>query len=200
MGSHIQQDTSETKNDNVVLPSDDRLENYITLKKLEGEIVNYALKIPVSDNDRLTARINELISAGRSAVYAAKAVKDIAEDLEAFQYSDDHQYRQLYIQLIESNLSIFRDTYQLLSHDESSIIDEDEINALRDRSTQIYDEFYTRFYEKSGHYRFDTTDTSSLLNVHKELHTSQKALLKSIARLKTSTAMEGEDMTLLTTS
>ncbi|MCK4706550.1 MAG: Na/Pi cotransporter family protein, partial [Gammaproteobacteria bacterium] len=59
-------------------------DNYIAIKKLEGRIVSYALKIQLEDSvqgydrekaEEITAKVNDLISAVRSAVYSSKSLK-----------------------------------------------------------------------------------------------------------------------------
>jgi phosphate:Na+ symporter len=164
----------------------DILKRYIDIKKLEGEIVGYALQINVENDDTLTRSIDKLINAVRSAVYSAKAIKDISADLERFHVTGAHQFNDPLVRLRDSSISIYSDVYKLLHDAEQTDIIEEQISDMVDAAQRSYTEFSDSFYHHFSKASFDTADTSSLLNINKEIHTSQKALLKSLKRLQSS--------------
>ena len=75
--------------------SNNDLEYYANLKGLEGEIIRYALLVQKSrkqfkvgeQSEQLDETIDQLMQANRSAIYSAKSIKDIHENINQFQSS-----------------------------------------------------------------------------------------------------------------
>lgn len=175
-----------------VLASASKLEHYIAIKRLEGEIVSYALKIYPSDsdenfdqvkNDEMTQKVDKLISAIRSAVYSAKSLKNIDEDLKAFYVLDDDTISKYFDELKNPVHSLYTSILGLLGKDSDDGLVEEELSLLRERSRDFHHEFANKIYKRMRGIHLTSLDLSTLLNVNKEIQTSEKALIKAISLL-----------------
>jgi phosphate:Na+ symporter len=92
-----------------LLASTSKLEHYIAIKKLEGEIVSYALKIEIDDTDSdtakektgdITRKVDNLINAARYGVYSAKSLKDIEKNLESIYNIDNEIIGRYFVECI----------------------------------------------------------------------------------------------------
>jgi len=163
------------------------LEEYLAIKGLEGEIINYALKIKFDDSDsnrsqqeELPHKIDSLINTARHGVYSAKALKDIEQDLKSIYLVDNAYYSQSFSALknsaIETNLNIASLIGRQLEHE----ILEEELMSLTDKLHQFHKEIADEIYAKQSSTNLSTVELSTLLNVNKEIKTSADALIKSL--------------------
>lgn len=172
------------------LISGSKLDHYIAIKKLEGEIISYALNINLKESngnhtdktEQLTHRIENLIKAVRSAVYSAKSLKDIAENLEVFHAVKNETIRNYFDNLKSHSQAIYNESFILLSKssdaDKDSIIE--ELNTLAEKSQNFHHELSDSIYKKISTLHLTSLELSTLLNVNKEIQTSENALIKSI--------------------
>ena len=174
-----------------VLTSASKLEHYIALKKLEGEIVSYALKIKKDEfdedidnkkSDDVTKRIDDLINAVRAGVYSAKSLKNIAEDLQSFYVVENKTLSKYYKVLNKSIPIIYISIIGLLDKAHDEFVAE-ELSLLKEKSQEYHHEFSSKIYQRMKGIHPTSLDLSTLLNVNKEIQTSEKALLKAVARL-----------------
>ena len=164
-------------------------DNYIAIKKLEGRIVSYALKIQLEDSvqgydrekaEEITAKVNDLISAVRSAVYSSKSLKDIDDDLGFFHMTDNDVISNYYDELKVPAKSIYTSILNLLSESDKSQLIDEELSMLKDKSYEFHHELSDRIYKKTSGRVLSSLDLSTLLNVNKEIQTSEKALVKAL--------------------
>ncbi|MBE9564441.1 MAG: Na/Pi cotransporter family protein [Proteobacteria bacterium] len=174
------------------LASSSKLEHYIAIKKLEGEIVRYALKIKTDDSDAdtdtvkddgLTQKIDNLINAVRSGVYSAKSLKNIDEDLKSFYVIDDDTVSKYFEVLKEPVHSIYEPMVRLLSDAKDVDYIEEELLLLKEKSQDFHHEFSSKLYKKMSGIHLKSLDLSTLLNVNKEIETSEKAMIKALSLL-----------------
>jgi phosphate:Na+ symporter len=175
-----------------VLASASKLEHYIAIKKLEGEIVSYALKIQIKDSDanydkekieEVTHKVDNLIHAVRSGVYSAKSLKNINEDLESFYVIDNDTLSKYFDELKEPAQSIYTSILTLLSKAHKSELMEEELSLLKEKSLEFHHRFADMIYKKMSGIHLTSLDLSTLLNVNKEIQTSDKALIKALTLL-----------------
>jgi len=174
------------------LASSSKLDHYIAIKKLEGDIVSYALKIHIDDSDdeeesekteNTTRIVDKLINAARSGVYSAKSLKDIEQDLESISIMDDDTISKYFDELKEPAHSIYATTLGLLGkHHENEVMDE-ELSLLKEKSLEFHHQFADKIYKKISGIHLSSLDLSTLLNVNKEIQTSEKALIKALTLL-----------------
>ena len=164
-------------------------DHYISIKKLEGKIVSYALKIKLEDSEQgydrekaeeISVKVNNLISAVRSGVYSAKSLKNINENLVFFHLTDNDIISNYYTELKIPARSIYTSILNLLSEiDRSQLVDE-ELSLLKEKSYEFHHELSDRIYKKTSGTNLSSLDLSTLLNVNKEIQTSEKALIKAL--------------------
>ena len=173
------------------LASTSKLEHYIAIKKLEGEIVSYAFKIKQNEsdedidknkNDDVTQKIDDLINAVRHGVYSAMSLKNIAEDLQSFYVVENETVSKYYKQLNKSIPLVYRSIIGLLDKTHDDIV-KDEVSILKEKSQEYHQEFSTKVYKRMQGFHLTSLDLSTLLNVNKEIQTSEKALLKALTML-----------------
>jgi phosphate:Na+ symporter len=174
------------------LVSASKLEHYLAIKKLEGEIVSYALKIEVDDSiDDLekekaqgsSRKVDDLINAVRSGVYSAKSLKDIEENLESIHGIDNETIVKYFDELKQSARTIYTTTLGLLSKSHKDEVLDEELYLLKEKSQDFHHRFADRMYKKISGIHLASLDLSTLLNVNKEIQTSEKALIKALTML-----------------
>ena len=174
------------------LTSSSTLEQYLAIKKLEGNIIRYAIKIQVEmtganfDQGSLqqyTQRIEKLTNIARSGVYAVKSLKDIDENLESFQVIDNKYLRQLFEELNLQAQTTYQNLFEclLLSVDKQLL--EKELTSLKLKSQEFHNEFTNRLYHQMNKVKFMPLEPSTLLNVNKEILTSELALISALELL-----------------
>jgi phosphate:Na+ symporter len=160
-------------------------QHYIAIKKLEGSIINYALKTNISEigglKPELTLQIIDgFMKAIRSAVYSAKALKDIDNDLDSFMLQDNGVLHKYFQQLKQFSESMYSNIYSLLADDNSNQIFLEELDKFKENSEMFHYEFSHKIYKKMSGIHIKSLDLSTSLNVNKEMETSELALIKAL--------------------
>ena len=164
-------------------------EHYIAIKKLEGEIINYALKIKIDETENIDSknkinpvshRIDCLMKAIRSGVYSAKSLKDIDENLKSFNIQNNDTLAKYFEQLKASAESIYTVMYTLLIDQNSHDLIVEELLALKEKSENFHHDFAHKIYKKMSGIHLTSLDLSTSLNVNKEMETSEGALIKAL--------------------
>ncbi|WP_284382901.1 Na/Pi cotransporter family protein [Litoribrevibacter albus] len=161
-------------------------ERYNRLKTLEGELVEYAStlqqgSLSKGDGNRLLL----LLQSARSAVYAAKNLKDIRDDLASFRHPD----RTGLSDYLNNLLGIEQHFYQhiLTLYQDVEHIDKEDIRDLYDSLRKMHDAFSHLLYQESREKGISELDSSTLLNVNRELLSSNRQMIESLRLLKRST-------------
>ena len=167
-----------------------KMEHYITVKKLEGKIVTYALKIQLDDveienksKENIVDRIEKLLIAVRSGVYSAKALKDVSENLEAFHIIDNEVLNKYFLELKDNAANVYQSVTMLLENIDNEKMCADEIRSLNEKLMEFHQKYSANIYNEMRDEKLGGYDFSTLLNVNNEIQTSEKALLKSIELL-----------------
>ena len=167
-----------------------KLDHYISVKKLEGKIVTYALKIQLDDveienknKENMVDRIEKLLIAVRSGVYSAKALKDVSENLKAFHIIDNEILNKYFMELKDNAKNIYQSITMLLGDIDNKKMRGDEIRSLNEKLMEFHQKYSAKIYNEMRDEKLGGYDFSTLLNVNNEIQTSEKALLKSIELL-----------------
>jgi len=163
------------------------LEEYMAVKGLEGEIINYALKIKISNNNQSKNQIesqahqvDSLINAARLSVDSAKAFKDIEQDLASFHIIDNEKFSLYFDELkataVENNLKLIA-SLDSSNHDDGVAA---KISVLEKKIEKEHKNNSNDIYSKEPQIGLSPVELSTLLNVNNEIRTSANALLKSI--------------------
>ena len=163
--------------------SDNYLDKYNELKRLEGEIVNYSLKV---QNEELTdddaQRIHLFLHAFRSSMQSAKNIKDIDHNLRAFESSSNDSKLAIYsAQKNKLNELFMKFTAFIHSNHESTRFE--ELAGLKQENYTMHQEFIGTTYASVKKHELDETEIATLLNVNREFYNANKALTIALSDL-----------------
>jgi len=153
---------------------------YQELKRLEGEIIEYAIRIQRTGLEpALSQRLGQLLQSVRDAVLSAKAVKDVREDLVPLRHRGDdaraHPSDTLHAQAAE----FYRSVDRLVPGSETSLLVEELSRLgreLREHHQQVLEALYRNAVENG----VDQEELSSLLNLNRALRRSGRGLLRAL--------------------
>lgn len=156
------------------------IEKYNVIKKAEGEILLVYAKIieePIHRDD--LKRLNQLMTAVRSAMYSAKGMKDIIEDRKEFSNSVNEVKFDIY-KSIRQQLSTFysKANLVLLETDQSKI--SQELHELMKTIKQEYEQRIKNTYQEAGKTIVKEIDISTLFNTSRELYASSESLIDAL--------------------
>lgn len=153
---------------------------YHAVKTLEGELVEFTIRLqadPLDPDD--SERLGHLLSAAREAMHSAKAIKDIRHNLIDFARPTDSTVNR-YSELFRTSMQAFlKDIYQLRHNTAPDVSFEDLAGALQ-RSHQRHEAFHDDIYTDVRNDNINQAMVSSLLNVNREILTSNRTLLLAL--------------------
>jgi len=149
-------------------------------KRLEGEIVSFALKVQAGPLESMeTARLSRLLSAVRHAVHSAKSLRDIRHNLEEFADSPRDAVND-YVDHFRSVMTEFYgEIYRLRTNGSSHVVFQDFANLIK-RSHDWQDQLHREIYADIERGKLADFEISSLLNVNREVLNSNVALIMSL--------------------
>ncbi|MCX7553328.1 Na/Pi symporter [Marinicella sp. S1101] len=163
------------------------LEFYTHLKGLEGEIISYAMAVQrmsqpetskANKNYVLGHQIDHYMQAIRAAIYAAKSVKDIHENILEFDQSTEKSIQQLYATIMKSTVRDYQFLIKMMAADCEIL--PDELDELKVHANNARREIRAFIHQQMIHLKVDATKLSTLLNVNKETYNSKSALIKAL--------------------
>jgi phosphate:Na+ symporter len=154
---------------------------YAGIKQLEGEILAYALRLQEErlDNEE-SARLGQIIPAVRNAVHAAKCLKDTHDDLHQFRESLDDRLNAWFGNF-RNAVHEFYETLDRLrgveepSHRFASLVE------LKNKNEALHAKMHADIYHEVALGTLNEVQISTLLNVNRELYSSNHSLLASLA-------------------
>jgi phosphate:Na+ symporter len=156
------------------------LDRYQQLKRLEGEIIEYAIHIQRSGLEpALSQRLGQLLQAVRDAVLSAKAVKDVREDLVTLRHRGDDAAPHPSDTLHTHTAEFYRRVDRLDPGSESSLLVE-ELSRLGRDLREHHKEVLEALYRNAVETGLDQEELSSLLNLNRALRRSGRALLRAL--------------------
>ncbi|TAH11967.1 MAG: Na/Pi cotransporter family protein [Sphingobacteriia bacterium] len=157
------------------------IENYNRLKQAEGEILLFYSKLMQQKNiEKYIARINLLMEIIRNAMYSAKSIKDIFEDLRELSSSINEIKFSQYQQLTKDTAEFYTE----LKNITASTNKEDTIQKIAQLSSKLKNQFDKKmsdFYLHSNKNGLFEKDISTLFNVNREIYSSHKAIILAVA-------------------
>lgn len=156
-------------------------ERYEAIKKLEGEILEYAGEIQKHElTTEQAKRLHDLLGSVRHAVYAVKSLKDVRENLVAFRHSDSPVLMEFFQTLMGPERRFYADFYPLLigEHDKDFMVE--ELGKLIDKNKSHHKQFEKELFGRGLSEGIDEMEASTLLNVNRELRASNENLLKAL--------------------
>jgi len=159
-------------------------DHYAAIKTLEGDILEYAVRLlqqPL-DQETLTSRINDCLACVRDAVVAGKALKDIRHNLVEFRHSPVPVIAGYHDDLLQFMTDFYRAIGSLWIQEDHGLRFE-QLSKLVAENKTFHDEFLKRIYADARVDRCDEEVLSTLLNVNRELYTSNRNLLNALQHL-----------------
>lgn len=159
---------------------------YARLKRLEGELIDYAARLQQRPLDEThTRRMDDLLEATRRAVLAAKAMKDVAANWQDLGQRGLARVAPI-LDAVRAESQVFLDAaeHELPGMDPANLVD--ALTHSHERVRACFDGLMRELYRNAADTGLDGEALSSLLNVLRETRRSQKSLLRAIARWRLS--------------
>jgi hypothetical protein len=163
---------------------------YLSIKELEGEIVNYALSVQTTKNqlligeggnDFVAHQIDHYMKANRASIYAAKSLKDIHKNIDAFSDMDNPKLIEIYAEIIDSTEKNYVGLLELMGQEDGLI--EESIQHIRELTIQSHQYFRSQLHQHMSSNSIGSFNLSTLLNVNQEIFTSVNALIDALYEL-----------------
>lgn len=152
-------------------------EKYHYIKQLYGEIHGFCLKLQHDALNKLeTVRLNQVISAVRNTMYAAKNINDAQHDIIQIRNSSNDIKYNFYTQSGEKLQTFYRRILSMLGKKKENNYFE-ELTAIYNSVTAGYSETLQLLYKENLANRVSETEISTLINFNRELYTSFKSIL-----------------------
>jgi phosphate:Na+ symporter len=154
---------------------------YAGIKQLEGEILAFALKLQAQplEHDE-SERLSQVIPAIRNAVHAAKCLKDTHHDLRDFRDSADDRFNAWFGRFRDSVRQFYELVRSLDSADTPSHRFEILV-ALKNCNETLHDAAHADIYAEVALGQLTEIEISTLLNVNREIYSSNHSLLSALA-------------------
>jgi phosphate:Na+ symporter len=165
---------------------------YGRLKQTEGSILEYYTRLQTADlSQEQYALINQYITTVRFCIRAAKSMKDIYHDLEDLESTADETLYKQYHDL-QKDWKEFHQTFLSLLEIEDKKTLFEELASVMKRAFQNQKLRSSEIIESLRKKHLNEIETSTLMNVHHEILSVKKSLLRALAHLKLTAAQADE--------
>ena len=159
------------------------IDQYENIKELEGEITEYYIDV---QNRRLDSedskRLQQIAHAIRHAMQGVKSIKDIAHNIRDFEKSVNDEIMALVQFIKESQNQFYQHLYHIFESPGSKAHFE-ELAYLKKLSKSSYNRFVEKGYRRVQKDQFTDIEISTLFNVNREIHSSNKAMISAVKEL-----------------
>jgi phosphate:Na+ symporter len=157
---------------------------YENLKKIEGEILHYYSTLQPEDLDHEQHdRVNQYIAAVRHTIHAAKSIKDIQHNLKTLSNSGNDVLHEHYINLQKSWSEFDTSFDHLFTITDSKILFEELTLAMK-VAFNVQSSHNAEIVAALKARKLLEIDTSTLMNVEREVLSGKKSLLRALSHLK----------------
>jgi len=168
------------KDDEHVSRSISHIENYATIKELEGKIIEYYVEI---QNQKLVEEestiLNRYILSVRNGMISAKEVKDIMHNIREFENSSNDVKQDLYLSLKWKLTDFYLKLHRVFQSEKKEAHFEELIDLLSENQ-KISEWFLREVYNQVPHKSLNDSEISSLLHVNSGIHDANRSLILSI--------------------
>jgi phosphate:Na+ symporter len=176
------------RNGRLFKPSKNFFDNYYEIKKLHGEMINFYGDLQKQSlTEEESSRLSKIITATGNALYAAKDIKDIELDLSNFRKSGKKTISSLYDFFNDSNRVMTTRFKQMLDSESNETFFE-ELSKLMIDIQKNYDKLLEMVYDHSNRQHLEEEEIATVLNVNRELYSSNKAIIFALKDYKLSPA------------
>lgn len=154
---------------------------YDGIKRLEGEMLSYAMRLQEVrlDSDE-SERLGQIIVSIRSAVHASKCIKDTHQDLQSFRETVDDRFNAWFGKFRDAA----KDFYSRLSAMQaatSSAHRFEMLVELKSRNEELQAALHAEIHGEVSLSQLSDLQISTLLNVNRELYLANQSLLAALA-------------------
>ena len=168
----------ETQIKSVILP-DGKVPDYATLKFLHGEIHAYSIRLRKElKDDSETDALEQLTSALRNAMFAAKSFHDSESDIHQFRNSSNDEKFAFYERTSQNSAGFLNALFELLGQPASDRFS--NTVQLYHQLEKDYNEQLTKLYLEGIPAKLNESEISTLLNFNRELFSGYKALIWAV--------------------
>lgn len=152
-------------------------ELYHRIKRLQGEMINFYGELQKQSlTEEESSSLSMIIATTNNALYAAKDIKDIETNLGNFRRSGNTTLVRLYDFLSNTCGSMISRYIIILDSEKHGLHFEDLGNLMIDIQKN-YDSFLNKVYDKSSRRHLDEEQIATMLNVNRQLYSSNKAII-----------------------
>jgi phosphate:Na+ symporter len=171
---------TNTRNNNFFRPKETFLDQYYQIKQLHGEMINFYGNLQKQAlTKEESSKLSKIITAIGNALYAAKDIKDIEIDLINFRKSSKSTIGSLYEYFNESNRAMIERFRQFLDSQSNETYFE-ELSKLMIDIQKNYDKLLEMIYDHSNRKHLEEEEIATVLNVNRELYSSNKAIILAL--------------------
>lgn len=153
---------------------------YEEIKEIEGEILAYGLELQEQPlPGEISSRLDQLLQASRHSVHAAKNLKDVTHNLHAYRRAGNEHLEKHYQRFREEEEKLYRRAAEVWRMERPAARFE-ALAAMAAENTESHDHGMRAIYSRGSRATLSDVDTSTLLNVNRELYSSNKALLLAL--------------------
>lgn len=157
--------------------------SYIYLKQLQGGIIEYLTALPAEEmNNAEIQRSALLLTVSRNIIHSAKNLKDIGHNLEELESTSNEELHRIYLNLVNQQDEMYTKLNAIIHSDiQQGAIP--ELIKLHGANKQQHHEQIESTLQLLKQEKISELDVSSLLNVYRELHSSNKAIIEVLEDL-----------------
>ena len=155
-------------------------EGYQFIKRLEGDILEFALALQAKTLDpELANRINHQLAAVRNAVHSAKATKDVRHDLREFERSVS-DYLAGFREWFRVELGRYYDRFEeVAAMSQAEALAESLLQLIKDNNV-LHDKLHEDIRRDAMRQELSDTEVSTLFNVNREVYNSNRELILAL--------------------
>lgn len=158
-------------------------EAYSDMKQLQGEILEYITEIPKSEMTETEIELTgKLMNITRYILRAAKNIKDIRHNLEEFKSNVNDDLYNLYTKL-QVKVQEFYSEFEVLVGEPEGV-NSKMIDKMNAGNQYQYRESIAAMMFLLKDEKINQLNSSDLINVYREVYSSNKALIQALADLK----------------
>ncbi|MFT6743414.1 MAG: phosphate:Na+ symporter, partial [Paraglaciecola sp.] len=153
-------------------------EKYDFLKHLQGELQSFYLKLRPKLGTEQHSEIYQLISAVRSSLHAVKSVKDIGSNISNLRHSSKEIKYNFFIYHKKETETLYLQLNAFMTEKKNATFE--NLQAVYDSVQKNYTSSLNDFYTEAQNTTIEDMDITTVINFHRELFTSNKAMLMAV--------------------
>lgn len=153
-------------------------EKYEFIKQLHGELQAFYLKLRSKLQSEQFSEINQLISAGRSAMHSVKSVKDIGSNISNLSQSSKNIKYNFFLHHKKETEILYLKLYDLIVQEKTTNYEnlKELFNVIENNYSSSLNNFYTEAQKEN----IENIDITTIINFNRELFTSNKGMLMAV--------------------